>query len=121
MKKGLSSLLGWRITLIPFAEIKQRNLSVPRVQSNMGRKSFSLLCPISLEQAPAACLCSHLSRYLQEISEDTSLQLGLSPIDTSTPDSLLMLLNLSSILLLNTDWNVVSEFGFAGDISAIKI
>ena len=58
----------------------------PQGQDQHRCKSFSLLCLISLEQPPAVCPFSHFSRYLQETSEDTSLWLGLSPIDTGMPE-----------------------------------
>ena len=65
------------------------SLSVPRVKTNTGTRAFHF-CPVSSEQPPAVCLFSHFSCYLQETSEDTSLSLSLSPLDTSTPDSPLM-------------------------------
>ena len=53
-------------------------------------KTFSLLCLISLEQLLAVCPLSRFSGYLQERSQDTSLWLGLSPMDTGMPDGLLL-------------------------------
>ena len=78
---------------IPSRSLRSNNdnsLSVPRGQDQYWCKSFSLLCPVSLEQPPAVC---PFSCYLQEISEDASLWFGLSPIDTVTPHGLLMLRN----------------------------
>ena len=61
-------------------EIKQRNQSVsPEGQNQHRRKGFLLLCPLPLEQPPAICLLSHLNCNLQEMSQNVSLWLGLSP------------------------------------------
>ena len=46
-----------------------------------------------LEQPPGIFLFSHLKYNLQETYQNTYIWLGLSPIDTSTPDDLLMLQN----------------------------
>ena len=56
-------------------------------------KSISLLFPVSLEKPPAVYLFSPFSYFLQETSQDTSVWLGLPPIDTGTPDGPLMLRN----------------------------
>ena len=56
-----------------------------------------------LEQPSAVCPFSCFSCYFQETSEDTSLWLGLSPVDNSLRDNLLMLRTVSSILLFSTD------------------
>ena len=49
------------------------SLSVPRGQDHHRRRSFSRLCPVSLEQPPAVCSFSHFSCHLQETSQGTSL------------------------------------------------
>ena len=45
----------------------------PLVVDQHRRKSFSLVCLISLEQPPAVCSFSRFKCYHQETSEDTSL------------------------------------------------
>ena len=74
-----------------------------------------------LEQPLAACLFSHFSCYLQETCEDTSLWLGLSPLDTGTPDSPLMRWNCFIDFAIE-HWFVcrATEPGFTGDIGAIE-
>ena len=74
--------------------LPHRFLPVHWDQDQYWCKGFSLLCPISLEQPATVCQFIHFSCYLQEISEDTSLWLGLPlPIDTVMPHGLLMLRN----------------------------
>ena len=48
-------------------------------------KSFLLLCCVSPKQPDTVCTFTHFSCYLQETSEDISLWLGLSPLDTGIP------------------------------------
>ena len=66
------------------------SLTVPRVKTNTGARALSLLYCVSLEQPATVCPFSHFSCYLQETSADIYLWLGLSPLDTGTPDSPLM-------------------------------
>ena len=58
-------------------------------------KCISLVTPhaVSLEQPPSICLYSHFNSNLQETSLNTSLWLGLSPIDNNKPGGWLMLHN----------------------------
>ena len=80
------------------------------------------LCPISLEQPPVVCLFSHFSCYLQDTSEDTSLWLGLSPIDTVIPHGLLMLRNCFLDFAIEHWFGCcTTEPGFAGNIGAIEV
>ena len=58
-------------------------LSVPRVKTNTGVKSFSLLCPVSLEQPPAVCLLSHFSCYHDPRDQQTIPLPDLSDQDGS--------------------------------------
>ena len=93
------------------------SLSVPRVMTNTGPRTFH-----SLEQPPSVCPFSHFSCCLQETPEDTSLWLGLSPIDTGIPDSLLMLQSCFFDLAVEHWFSCrTTEPGFAGDISTIEI
>ena len=58
--------------------------------------------------------------HLQETAQDTSLWLGLSPIDTSTPNDLLMLWNCFIYFAVGHRC-CATEPGFAEDIGAIEI
>ena len=68
------------------------------------------------------CPFSQFSCYLQEISEDTSVWLGLSPIDTVIPHCLLMLWNCFLDFAVE-HWVGcrATEPGFPGDIGAIQV
>ena len=84
--------------------------------------SFSLWCPDSLKKSPAVCPFSHFSCYLQETPQDTSLWLGLSPIDTGTPDGPLMLPN--CFIDFAVEYWIsccATEPGFTGDVGGIEI
>ena len=64
----------------------------------------------------------HFGSYLQETSEDTSLWLGLSPIDTGTPDSSLMLRNCFIYFAVENRFVCgTTEPGLAGNIGGIEI
>ena len=89
----LHSILAASIPSCSLRSSNDNSLSVPRVKTNTGARGFSLLCLVSLEQPPTVYPFSQFSCYLQEISEDTSLWCGLSPIDTVTSHGLLMLRN----------------------------
>ena len=63
-------------TLLPSHSLRLSKgiiLSVPRVKTN------TALVAVSLEQPATVCPFSHISCYLQAISGDTSLWLGLTP------------------------------------------
>ena len=119
----LSSLHAYRITPIPFTEIEQWYLSVgPQGQDQHRCKSILVLCPVSLEQPPAVCPFSYFSCYLQEISQDTPLWLGLCPVDTSMPDGPLMLQNCFIDFAVEHWFGChATEPGFTGDIGSIEI
>ena len=108
-------------TSIPSCSLRSNNdngLSVPRVKTNTGAGAFHSL----LVQRPTVC---PFSRYLQEISEDTSLWFGLSTIDTVTPHGLLMLRNCFLDFAVEHWFGwfgcCATEPGFAGDIGAIEV
>ena len=74
-------------TSLPSRSLRLNNdnsLSVPRVKTNTGARAFHSCAPSLWNNLP-------LFVYSANSVEDTSLLLGLSPIDTSMPDSLLML------------------------------
>ena len=109
-------------TLLPSRLLRSNKgipLLLPRVKINTHVNGF-YIC-VLLEQRPTIPL-SHFSYYLQETSEDTSLWLGISPLDTSTPDSLLIPWNCFIDFAIE-DWFgcCTTEPGFAEDIGAIEI
>ena len=65
-----------RATIEEWFRLRRSNkgisLSVSRVKTNTGARGFHCCAP-SLEHAPAVCLLSHFSWYLQETSHGTSL------------------------------------------------
>ena len=78
--------------------------------------------PTQVEQPPAVCPFSHFSFYLQETSEDTSLWLGLFPIDTGMPDGLLMLQNCFFNFAVEHWFGCRgNEPGFGGGIGTIEV
>ena len=80
------------------------------------------LVPMSFEQPAAVCPFNHFNCYLQETPEDTSLRLGLSPLGTGTPDSLLMPRNCFINFAVEHWFGChATEPGFAGDIGAVEI
>ena len=68
-------------------------------------------------------LFNHFNCNVQETSRNISLWLGLSPVDTGTPDGRLMLQScLSDCAVLNTDLAVVSvSLAMPGIFGAIEI
>ena len=73
-------------TSIPSRSLGSNNdnsLSVLRVKTKTSARAFHSCAPLG--QLPTACPFSQSSCYLQEIAEDTSVWLGLSPIDTGIP------------------------------------
>ena len=101
---------------------KDNSLSVPRVKTNTGARTFRSCAPlVSVEQPAAVCLFSHFSCYLQETSEDTSLWLGLSFIDTGMPDGLLLQNCFFNFAVKPWFTCRTTEPGFARDISALEI
>ena len=120
----LHSMLAPSLSLpSPITEIKQRYKYVAsQGHDQYRRKSFSLLCPVSLEQPAAVCPFSHFICYLQETSQGTSLWLGLSPIDTRTLDSSLMPRNCFTDFAVEHRFGCgTTEPGFIGDIGVREI
>ena len=81
--------------LIPSRSLRSNNdnsLSVPRVKTNTGARAFHSCAPSLWNNLPlsvrSASSVATFKKYLK-----TSLWFGLSPIDTVTPHSLLMLRN----------------------------
>ena len=96
--------------------------ALSRSKTKEVQELFTLVPCLFLEQPAAVCPFSRFSCYLQETTEDISLLLELSHIDTSMPDGLLM------------SWNCFLDFavghwfcccatkpGFAGDIGTIEV
>ena len=83
---GESNLLQSVISHLDFSTfitfIWMVNLALPI--SVISHLDSSLLCPISPEQPAAVCPFINFSCYLKETSEDTSIWLGLSPLDLHT-------------------------------------
>ena len=103
---------------LPSRSLRSNNgnsLSVLRVKTNTGARAFH-----SLEQPRTVCPFSHFSCYL--ISEDTSLWLDLSPIDTVTPHGLLLLRNCFLDFAVEHWFGCrATEPGFAGGIGTIVV
>ena len=114
--------INWSLPSHSLRSNNDNSLSVPRVKTNTGARAFHSCAPVSLEQPAAVCPFSHFSCYLYEISEDTSLWLGLSPIDTVTPHGLLMLRNCFLDFAVEHWFGCrATEPGFARDIGAIEV
>ena len=97
------------------------SLSVPRVKGSTGARAFHSCAPSLWNNLPLsfrpAISDATFKKYLK-----TSLWLGLSPIDTGTPDGPLMLWNCFFDFAVEHWFGChVPEPGFAGDIVAIEI
>ena len=104
---------------ITLTEIKQESLC-PSLGSRQQqwRKGLQLMCPFSLEQPSTIRPYSHL----QKTSQNIPFQLGLPPVDTGVPNSLLMLRNsLKDFAFEHRSGCCATEPGYAGDIGATEI
>ena len=94
---------------------------VGKWSNNIMSWDFSLLFPVSLEQPAPVCPFGHLSCFLKETFEDTSLRLSLSPLDTGTPDIPLRPWNCFIDFAIEHWFGCrPTEHGFAGDIGAVE-
>ena len=86
------------------------------------RELFTIAPLLFFKQPPTVCPFSHFSCDLQETSYDTSLWLGLSPTETSTPNDPLMLQNCFITFAVQHWFGCrATELGFVGDIGTIEI
>ena len=97
------------------------SLSVVRVKTNTGARAFHSCLFGTTCWCLSKFLHSHFSCYLQETSEDTSLWLNFSLIDTGTSNGLLMLRNCFFDFAIEHWFDCrTTEPGFARDIGAIE-
>ena len=83
---------------------------------------IQLLRPFSVEQPSSICPFSLLGCHRLKTSQNTPFRLGLPPVDTGVPNSLLMLRNsLSDFVFEHQSGCCATEPGYAGDIGAIEI
>ena len=117
----LHSMLAASISSRSLRSNNDNSLSVPRIKTNTGARAFHSCA--RLFGIASCCLSVHPFQLLpSRTSEDTSLWLGLSPIDTVTPHGLLMLRNCFLDFAVEHWFGCrYTEPGFAGDIGAIEI
>ena len=102
---------------------KGMSLPVPRGKTNnTGARTFHSCATSLWNTLPLSVRSAIFSCYLQETSQDTSLWLGLSPIDACTPNGPLMLRNCFITFAVEYRFGCnATELGFAGNIGAIKM
>ena len=112
-------------TSIPFRSLRSNNdnsLSVPRVKTNTGGRAFYSCAPSLWKNLPLS-VCSAISvATFKKYLKTHLFWFGLSPVDTVTPHSLLMLRNcFLDFAVAHWFGCCATEPGFAGDIGSLEV
>ena len=97
-------------------------MSVPRVKTNAGKRSFSSCAPSRWNSSPLSVRSSTSVSTFRKCLKTYLFWPGLSPIDTGMPDDLLTLWNCFIDFAVEHWFGChTTESGYAGDIGAIEI
>ena len=95
-------------------------LTIPRIRTNTGARAFSSCAPSLWDNLPPSVRSATSVATFRRRLE--TYQLGLPLVDTGVPNGLLMLRNsLNDFVFEHRSGCCATEFGYAGDISAIEI